>query len=256
MSTQPAPSFIVHSRMMGTFKKPQPFLLLGIEGRHDLVVQKLGDSGCSDSEYAAKYHAPDSIHTIPMTDTIEGYRFQRTIRNTVVALVKLGKEIIKANRAAQKADKDYQDRGIRCGVCSVCFGDFIATPGNLVLHGYSRPGHGYIIGDCHGMPFPPLEVSCAGAKSWLEILQAHQKHTNEALANAAKADSHRVPDGYAARGEVQKYKTINRGEIGFESAKARLISELEFTLRQLDRDIATYTEVIRTWAPKQFPRTK
>lgn len=48
----------------------------------------------------------------------------------------------------------------------------------MALHGYSRPGHGYIIGSCRGEAEQPFEVSCERTKFWkaeLVLLLAHKE---------------------------------------------------------------------------------
>lgn len=50
------------------------------------------------------------------------------------------------------------------GTCQVCGGAFsvgydISKPVHLSLHGYQRPGYGYIVGECWGVNHPAAEVS-------------------------------------------------------------------------------------------------
>jgi hypothetical protein len=47
------------------------------------------------------------------------------------------------------------------GRCGVCEGDYKLLSGRLVHHGYRRPGHGYIVGDCFGvarLPYPATDA--------------------------------------------------------------------------------------------------
>lgn len=48
------------------------------------------------------------------------------------------------------------------GICSVCLGRFVVEGKSPVLHGYKRPGDGYIVGNCDGMRFPMYEISTEG----------------------------------------------------------------------------------------------
>lgn len=45
------------------------------------------------------------------------------------------------------------------GLCPVCERAIKVRDGLLVHHGYQRPGHGYIVGDCFGVHKPPFELS-------------------------------------------------------------------------------------------------
>lgn len=49
------------------------------------------------------------------------------------------------------------------GTCPCCFGQFVVKHSVMVLHGYKRPGIGYIIGNCPATRrFKPYEVSSEG----------------------------------------------------------------------------------------------
>ncbi len=47
--------------------------------------------------------------------------------------------------------------------CQCCFGAY-KTKVNVALHGYERPGHGYITGRCRGEGHLPFEESCEQTK--------------------------------------------------------------------------------------------
>jgi hypothetical protein len=53
------------------------------------------------------------------------------------------------------------------GSCQGCFKQQKTRDGRLVLHGYKRPGHGYIIGNCWGHGYAPFEVSCERTKEFI-----------------------------------------------------------------------------------------
>lgn len=58
------------------------------------------------------------------------------------------------------------------GTCQICFRSQKARSGLLVLHGYKRPGYGYIVGNCWGCGYAPFEVSCERTKQFLaEVLR-------------------------------------------------------------------------------------
>jgi hypothetical protein len=52
------------------------------------------------------------------------------------------------------------------GTCQACFNRQACTHDAMVHHGYTRPGNGYLIGDCPGVGHPPFEVSCDFTKQW------------------------------------------------------------------------------------------
>lgn len=54
------------------------------------------------------------------------------------------------------------------GTCQGCFKDQKTRDGRLVLHGYKRPGHGYILGNCWGHGYAPYQISCERTKQFLD----------------------------------------------------------------------------------------
>ena len=42
---------------------------------------------------------------------------------------------------------------------------------SMVLHGYNRPGWGYVLGNCFGVGFPPWELSPLGGEAWVDKLE-------------------------------------------------------------------------------------
>lgn len=79
------------------------------------------------------------------------------------AAAKLGVELPEdANaRLAREAEHGFlaPQKATHGWTCTGCFGAYAVerTSGNLVHHGYRRPGVGYIIGDCPGVGFEPWE---------------------------------------------------------------------------------------------------
>jgi hypothetical protein len=87
---------------------------------------------------------------------------------------------------AEKA-KNAPKKG-NTGTCPVCFrrqklapkskfGSDRSRPG-MVLHGYERPGFGFIDGNCSGVGWPPFELSSEGTESMIPFL-TRQIHTTE-----------------------------------------------------------------------------
>jgi len=56
--------------------------------------------------------------------------------------------------------KPVRDDVENTGTCPCCFGSYKLKPGRrelrMTLHGYRRPGCGYVVGNCPGINFAPL----------------------------------------------------------------------------------------------------
>ena len=67
--------------------------------------------------------------------------------------------------------------GQTIGHCAICMREQVVRHDVMVLHGYQRPGHGYIIGNCFGVDYKPYEVSAEACVAYLPVL--HQHKTNQ-----------------------------------------------------------------------------
>ena len=68
------------------------------------------------------------------------------------------------------------------GTCQVCFRTQKAPNGKLSLHGYTRPGDGFLDGECLGSKQLPYEHSCETTKLVLANLESHLSRSKEYLA--------------------------------------------------------------------------
>ena len=78
-------------------------------------------------------------------------------------------EVRQAIETAIRGDSRFRARG----TCQACGRDqALRTTRKLaiVLHGYERPGHGYIKGQCSGVDELPSELSCEATKRWRDHL--------------------------------------------------------------------------------------
>jgi hypothetical protein len=273
------PAFVVHSKggYGGNFKKHQEYVVRGLY-RDELLVQKIGDAKPDgfdgqiaglDAEKRTRWiahYADGSWHTLNMSQTTEGYRFVRTVRKAIELLVKLAREGGKTRAKVAKTAKDFEDRGVRCGICPCCFGDYVAdrtTGARMVHHGYERPGDGMIHGDCYGVGEQPYEVSCEGTEKYLGIVQSELGARQAQLARLAKLTTVQYLTGrgsydnkglHGARRWVPEYATAAKGSPEFKREIASQREQLERQIGSLTRHIADLTVKIDTWTAQPFPR--
>lgn len=138
------------------------------------------------------------------------------------------------------------------GTCPVCYREQKLRAGLMVLHGYTRPGYGYVQGNCFGVGWAPFEVSPDGTIAYVErVLQPmleRQELFLQNLRNGTITVLH-VPD-YSKPpsrfGRETKKITPADGH-AFRSEVLSRISSTESLIRQLTRDIAERTEKVRGW---------
>lgn len=161
------------------------------------------------------------------------------------------------------------------GECQVCGQFQVVKGGTLVLHGYNRPGNGYITGRCWGELHVPFQLSCEVAKDFHKHLV--EKAIPGAVAHLAALKSPAlaeleitVNDGYYARGNrgwnralqaKTKIVTINPGYVHtknaqndylagttFEQFRERAIRNQTLGIENLERDRDALARKIASWS--------
>ena len=102
------------------------------------------------------------------------------------------------------------------GTCQVCFRLQKAPKDRLSLHGYTRPGDGFLNGECIGSRELPYELSCETTKRVLANLETHLSQLKEYF---TKLKNRKVPEfvwEYMAKTEhgkeITKHITVHIGD--------------------------------------------
>ena len=157
-----------------------------------------------------------------------------------------------ARKAAVAASRVGRD-----GECQICQRRHILdSRGNLVLHGYQRPGRGYIVGDCFGVGHPPWEVSSDALATWIEQLKARSAQAAQAAVNVAKLTTIHVNFGSDRnprmvtlnKGDPSGYDT-SHGSYSFEDEIKKRVSALKQQSKWLADDAKRETQRLKTWKP-------
>lgn len=139
------------------------------------------------------------------------------------------------------------------GNCQICEGDFKVHLGTMVHHGYQRPGHGYIVGDCGGVNQLPYEVSCELIKSYKAGLETFLTEKKAALVDLEAGKVTRITTSRQGRnGQIEK-KVFVAGVTSLYTwldAVSNRTYDLKSTIRQVKFDIERMTKRIADWEPK------
>lgn len=143
------------------------------------------------------------------------------------------------------------------GTCPVCQREFKVTPltrrgGHaMVLHGYQRPGIGYLLGDCFGHRKLPYELSDSGCVSYREAVK-NQKASAEALIVHLRS-------GEAKKAFVQKRSfgrteivEVLAGEKNFEEALKIYLNSKISEVKSCEYEIARMEKLIAAWTLKDL----
>lgn len=166
---------------------------------------------------------------------------------------KLGMESYEAERA-NKPPRTRENTG----TCPACFGNFKLVPRTkkgkdksmpgMVLHGYKRPGTGYVHGNCHGQDWPPFELSPEGTVAFIGTLK-YIKENNELFLKRLKSDEVTELMDYngrpVSRDAVKPFEWLNRLN--------DKIHQVEREISMLESDISTLKHKVDTWKPEPLP---
>ena len=133
------------------------------------------------------------------------------------------------------------------GSCPVCFQNIKLKPGSnptMVLHGYERPGHGYVHGKCKGVGFAPYELSDKGTKNYLELLQRQLQGQQARLKTLTADDIYEV---------VSNGKTVAKGDSAWGYTISNEISNTARAVEDTQGSIVTYTKIIDNWQLRSLP---
>jgi hypothetical protein len=110
--------------------------------------------------------------------TLEKWMNQHHFQDQVLTELQMESLAIETER--KKLEKEERAR-VGKATCSCCFGPFMLLPKakrgdksmpGVVLHGYKRPGRGYLEGECFGAGWPPFELSSEGTSAYLVHLES------------------------------------------------------------------------------------
>ena len=139
------------------------------------------------------------------------------------------------------------------GSCPCCFGNYklehhavqgqdVAT---MVLHGYSRPRIGAVVGECMGRGRAPFEFSADGTRLLLGLVIMHRTRAADYLASL----------------QAGTVTSISSGKVTFTSESPRwaeqvagAIATTESEIRSLEGEIRLLTWLIDRWEIRPLPK--
>ena len=141
------------------------------------------------------------------------------------------------------------------GTCPACFRniklDVHSRAGRMVLHGYQRPGIGYVIGNCFGVGHHPYETSREGVDAYIErILQPELKKSTERLRQLKAGEVNEFVEP-ATRHSPEK--RIGRDHPEFDKRLERAIAGAESRVRAVKHDVAVYMWLSKHWEERELP---
>lgn len=135
------------------------------------------------------------------------------------------------------------------GSCAACFRNIkIKQTSHLPLivkHGFRRPkGYGFLIGQCHGVDFPPFELSPEGTEHYVEALKRHVVDQEKTLKKIAD-------------GTLEILKTdrgvVKKGDPSWPRAINGARASIPQVIKLVEADIEGLQQMIRAWKEVPLP---
>lgn len=161
---------------------------------------------------------------------------------------------------AEKADRTRARTRDNTGTCPACFRNQKMTPGSLhgsdrtrpgmVLHGYMRPGLGYVVGNCFGQGWPPFELSSEGTVAWVARLHDHVHAVEVSIANLESGKVEVLID------REKPVKKTDVPEHEWNRILHARLDKLRHELKSVERTIDDLDKAIKSWTLAPLPGTK
>lgn len=147
--------------------------------------------------------------------------------------------------------------GQTIGTCAICSHHQVVRNGKMVLHGYHRPGYGYVIGNCFGVDYDPYETSAEACVAYIPVLEAHKTHQQARLADLTGGRVSHFKD------TKRNYKTgkdevviTAKGNPKFDSMLKAAIFDAERQISYIDADLKEMQRRIDEWQPGTLRRNE
>lgn len=165
-------------------------------------------------------------------------------QNKTMGLFKIWKQQIE--KVALRVAARYAATVVRkLGTCGVCL-KAIKVPNNLLaLHGYSRPGYGYIQGRCPGSGHLPWEVSPITGEIARDYFQGLMNQLSKDIQKLTVAEELTFDRGSFGRAETFHKKDLS--EVQWNSKLEEKRGALERSLNSVSISFAQYDKAVKNW---------
>ena len=199
---------------------------------------------------------PENFYGITQDGTRRNLMGWLTLDTGFLAQVsdRLGLETYEVERRKEKALRTRENTG----TCPACFTNFKLTPKarkggandlpGMVLHGYQRPGIGYIFGNCFGQDYPPFELSVVGTVAWRAAQQAYLESQEDRLGKFNRNEIDVLHKG------EKTYKRSETPEAEWSRLYLKEINDLKRFLTDNKKYIASLDKEIKDWKLRPLPK--
>ena len=132
------------------------------------------------------------------------------------------------------------------GTCPVCFNNIKVQKGEMVIHGYKRPGTGQTHGRCFGVGYPPFELKVTGTKDYLlEVIEPSIVSVKDYLK--------RLKDGLIDSIQMRQ-GTYTPDHPMWDRAVKAITQDKQSQLKGLEAQQDAYKKLVSKWKKRPLPK--
>lgn len=228
------------------------------------TYQTIGEFTVEKREYEFT-NGPTYFVRLTGSDEAITSKYCKTER-AVLKLVEKARAIV-ARKAAQKAATAVRHaakdaaKGVVRDECQICCGGWVIENGRTSLHGYTRPGHGWLVGSCMGARELPFSKSCEVLKVYRTAVANWRGRVGESLVNhkagrVTKLTRYENKPGTFGK-ETRPVEYVKGRPVdnfanfrSFDDALISAIHSLESDVRNADDELKRVDERVALWQSK------
>ncbi len=145
------------------------------------------------------------------------------------------------------------------GTCGYCFRNIkLSRDGGLhmVMHGYRRPGHGYVVGNCGGVKFGPFELTPDGTKARVR----DEKSTLDFFTNQLRLIEKGGEDvifmstyGLPYSPKAQEPRPVTSSMKEWKTVRSRAVARLKDQAALSQDSVDLFEALVAGWEKKPLP---
>ncbi len=162
----------------------------------------------------------------------------------------------KHNELREYKARDYTNTGT-CGICNANVKRSTSeVRGGLVLHGYQRPGDGYVHGRCFGVDYPPHELTPEACRDFIPLLERELAGHNEYLRSLLAGEVKKLAKQPPSRFNEWKGKYVCEGEPEWSRYLESEVGTVRGRIAQTEGYIKHFQEKVANWKLDTLPEEK
>lgn len=148
------------------------------------------------------------------------------------------------------------------GTCGVCLGNYKRErDGSLHIHGYTRPGDGWLHGSCYGVGYQPWELSKLAVVGYVRdvlepALEVRLRGLKQLIDDSVEVFYDKVHRWEGGRSVAATVEVRRDDKWKFDQLRQRAIISIKSEIGQIEEDIKRCKDQLASWKLDDLPEVK